>query len=56
MVLIIAIAIYLIIGVAILVHAVTTDPWGGLLIEIWWLIVLFYPILIVWSLWQKFKR
>jgi hypothetical protein len=50
MVWIIGIAIYLLIGVAILIYGTVSDPYGGFILEFWWLVILFYPYLIVRSL------
>jgi hypothetical protein len=50
MVWILGIAIYLIIGIALLIYAVTSDPWGGLLLEMWWFIILLWPLLIIRSI------
>jgi hypothetical protein len=47
---VIGIAIYLLIGVAILIYGTVTDTYGGLILEFWWLVILFYPYLIVRSL------
>lgn len=43
------IIIYLLIGVGLLIWIVKTDPWGGMVLEIWWLFILIYPVYIVHS-------
>jgi hypothetical protein len=43
----IGVVIYLLIGVAILLHIIRSEPWGGLVLEVWYLVVFFYPILII---------
>lgn len=52
---IICLVIYLAIGVGLLVWA-CTDPWGGLLLEIWYLIVFLWPLMLAFSLWQNIKK
>lgn len=47
---IIGIIIYIIIGIGILIWITTTDQWGGLVLEYWWLVIFFYPILFINSL------
>jgi hypothetical protein len=47
---ILGVIIYLLIGVGILIYAVKTDPWGGLILHVWWLVILFYPYFIIRSL------
>jgi len=46
---IVGVVIYLIIGVGLLIHAVKSDPWGGLLIHFAIPLILFYPYFIVRS-------
>jgi hypothetical protein len=55
MVWIIGIIIYLLIGLGLLIGVVLSDPWGGLVLEMWWMVIFFYPILIVWSIYQNMK-
>jgi hypothetical protein len=50
MIWVLCIAIYLLIGIGILIHGIITDPYGGLILHFWWLVILFYPYLIVRSL------
>jgi hypothetical protein len=50
---IIGITIYLIIGIGLLIYAITSDPWGGLLLGLWWLVILLWPYLIVRSLFDR---
>lgn len=50
---IIGITIYLVTGVYILVYSIKDEPWGGLALHIWWLIVFFYPLLIIKMLFEK---
>ncbi|WP_180232330.1 hypothetical protein [Priestia megaterium] len=47
MIWIIIAVIYVLIGVGILFHAVHSEPWGGLMLEVWWLLVFFYPLLLI---------
>lgn len=47
---------YLLIGVGLLIWSVKSDPWGGLILEIWWFFILFYPFLIFRSLFYKFFK
>lgn len=47
---ILAIIIYLLIGVAILIYGVVSDPYGGFILHFWWAVILFYPYMIVRSL------
>lgn len=47
---IIGVIIYLLIGVGLLIHAVTSDPWGGLILHFAIPFVLFYPYFIITSL------
>jgi hypothetical protein len=52
---IIGVIAYILIGVGILIWSVLSDPWGGLVLEIWWMVVLFYPVLMLLSLYQYLK-
>lgn len=45
--LIIGVGIYLAIGIALLIWMVAKEPWGGLALHFWWVIIFFYPFLIV---------
>lgn len=56
MLFILCIVAYVAIGVCVLMWSVFSDPWGGLLLEVWWLVVFFYPLLIIFSMYQKFKK
>lgn len=47
---IIAVFIYLLIGIGILIYGVLTDPYGGLMLEIAIPFVLFYPYFIIRSI------
>lgn len=47
---------YLLVGVGLLAWVVKSDPWGGLVLEIWWLFILFYPFLLVRSLIDRFTK
>ena len=49
------IVVYLLIGVGLLIWTVKTDPWGSLILEIWWIFIIGYPIFIVLSLFNRFK-
>jgi hypothetical protein len=49
MIWILGIVIYLLIGIGLLIYAVTSDPWGGLLLEMWWFVILLWPLLIIRS-------
>lgn len=51
----IGIVLYLLIGVGLLIYAVTTSNWGGLILHFWYLIILLYPYLIVRSLIEGFR-
>lgn len=48
-----SIIIYLLIGMGLLIYMVKTDKYGGLILHFWWLIVLFYPFLIIKSMFSK---
>jgi hypothetical protein len=50
---IVGIIIYLAIGVGLLIYAVMTDPWGGLILHFAIPFVLLYPYFILRSLLQK---
>jgi hypothetical protein len=56
MIWLIGIAIYLVIGIGILIWCVTTDPYGGFVLEFWWLVVFFYPLLIINSMYRGIFR
>jgi hypothetical protein len=44
---IVAVAIYLIIGIGILIYGTINDPYGGYLLEFWWVVILLYPYFII---------
>jgi hypothetical protein len=52
---IIGVIAYILIGVGILIWSVLSDPWGGLVLEIWWMVVFFYPVLMLWALYQNWR-
>lgn len=45
--------VYILIGIGILIVAVKGD---GLMIEFWWVIIFFYPIIAISYIYQKSKR
>jgi hypothetical protein len=49
----IGVVLYLLIGVSLLIWAVKSDPWGGLLLEVWWLVLLIWPLLLIRSLFVR---
>lgn len=53
---ILAVVIYLVIGLGILLYGAMTDPYGGYLLQFWWLIILLYPYLAVRSLLSRIKK
>lgn len=55
---IIGLAIYLLIGLGILIYSVKKDAWASLLLELWVLFIMFYPFLFImnWVLNRKIKR
>lgn len=44
---------YLLVGVGVLMWWVKTDDYGGYFLYVWWLVVLFYPMLIVRSFFER---
>ncbi|EOP68311.1 hypothetical protein KOW_03520 [Bacillus cereus VDM006] len=45
--------IYLAIGIGLIVYAVKTDPWGGLLLHFAIPLILFWPYVIIRSLFDR---
>lgn len=42
------IVIYLLVGLVLLTYA-AQDAWGALLLHIWWFVLLFWPLLLLYS-------
>lgn len=52
---VVGIMIYLAIGIALLIWAVTSDPWGGLILHFAVPAVLLWPYFVVREIINKFK-
>jgi hypothetical protein len=48
-----AIVVYIVIGIGILLYGTITDPYGGLILQFWWLVILFYPYLLIRNILDK---
>jgi hypothetical protein len=44
---------YLMIGVGFLVYIVKTDKYGGFVLHFWWLVIFFYPYLLVRNIFSR---
>lgn len=52
---IVGIIVYLLIGAGLLLYVVLKDPWGGLVLEIWYIFIPLWIIFVAFSLWQNMK-
>jgi len=50
---ILGVMVYLLIGIGLLFYIVKTDKYGGFVLHFWWLVVFFYPYLLVRNLFSR---